>query len=122
MVKKIVVVDDDRGICNLLSKVFTGEGYITECVYNGKDALKKIDEILPDLVILDIMLPDLNGYQVLELMKKSEKTKNVKVVMLTQKDLLKDVEQAMTLGADNYIVKPFDINRILKTVNEILIS
>lgn len=120
MVKKIVIVDDERNLCDLLSQVLTKAGFKTHAVYNGKEALEKIKEIIPDLVILDVILPDLTGHQILKILKESDKTKNIPVLMLTQKDLLKDVEHAMELGATRYLIKPFDIERLLKVVKDML--
>lgn len=120
MPKTIVIVDDERSLNDLLSKALSGRGYRTLSAYNGKEAIEIIKDKLPELILLDVMLPDMTGFQVLEKIKEDERTKNIPVVMLTQKSLLKDVELAIDLGALRYIIKPFDIERLFATVKDII--
>jgi DNA-binding response OmpR family regulator len=119
MAKKILVVDDERSICKLLKQVLEEKGYEIEFAHTGAEALEKLRKSTPDMVILDVMLPDTTGWQILKTMKTSETTKKIPALMLTQKNLVSDVEFAVDLGASGYLVKPFDIERLLKKVGEI---
>lgn len=115
--QKILVVDDDRHIAELISLYLMKDGYDTKEVYDGKEALAEFDSYLPDLVLLDLMLPGLDGYQVCtELRKKSK----VPVIMLTAKGETFDKVLGLELGADDYIVKPFDPKELIARVKAVL--
>lgn len=115
--QKILVVDDDRHIAELISLYLMKDGYDTKEVYDGKEALAEFDGYLPDLVLLDLMLPGLDGYQVCtELRKKSK----VPVIMLTAKGETFDKVLGLELGADDYIVKPFDPKELIARVKAVL--
>lgn len=118
--KKILVVDDEQNIVDLLTIVLKGEGYDVLAANNGVEALKKAQKELPDLVILDVNMPQLDGWNVLSSLRASESTRAVPVLMCTNKDLVSDVERAEVLGATGYIAKPFEIERVLKKVFNIL--
>jgi two-component system, OmpR family, alkaline phosphatase synthesis response regulator PhoP len=118
--KKILVVDDEQNIVDLLSIVLKGEGYDVVSSNNGVDALKKAQKENPDLVILDVNMPQLDGWNVLSSIRASENTRKTPVLMCTNKDLVSDVERAEVLGATGYIAKPFEIERVLKKVFQIL--
>lgn len=118
--KKILVVDDEQNIVDLLTIVLKGEGYDVLSAGNGVDALKKAQKETPDLVILDVNMPQLDGWNVLSSLRASESTRAVPVLMCTNKDLVSDVERAEVLGATGYIAKPFEIERVLKKVFNVL--
>lgn len=115
--QKILVVDDDRHIAELISLYLEKEGYDTKEAYDGREALKEAESIKPDLIILDLMLPGLDGYQVCTEIRKSS---NVPIIMLTAKGETFDKVLGLELGADDYIVKPFDSKELVARVKAVL--
>ncbi|MFT8887788.1 response regulator transcription factor [Ethanoligenens sp.] len=114
---KILVVDDDRNINELLRLYLEKEGYSVASTYDGVDAVKKFEDHKPDLVLLDIMLPGMDGWQVCrEIRKKSEKP----VIMITAKGETFDKVLGLELGADDYIVKPFDAKEVVARIKAVL--
>jgi DNA-binding NtrC family response regulator len=108
--EKILIIDDDSDIQLVLSDIIKSEGYEVITAYNGEKALEKIREHSPDLVLLDIKLPGMDGMKVLEEIKKTNKS--LIVIMLTGYGEIKDAVQAMKMGAFNYITKPFENEEI----------
>lgn len=115
--QKILIVDDDRHIVELISLYVEKEGYETVCAYDGKEALQKAAAEKPNLVMLDIMLPGMDGYQVCTQMRKES---NVPIIMLTAKGETFDKVLGLELGADDYIVKPFDPKELVARVKAVL--
>ncbi len=109
---RILVVEDDADIANMLQIYFSGQGYHVEVASRGSDALTKCKQHLPDLVVLDIMLPDMDGYAVCRQLRTTTRTKHIPIIFLTQKDERSDRIQGLELGADDYITKPFDIEEL----------
>lgn len=115
--EKILVVDDDANICELLRLYLEKEGYTVSIVNDGESAVKNFGEIQPDLMLLDIMLPRLDGWQVCrEIRKFSEKP----IIMLTAKGETFDKVLGLELGADDYVVKPFDAKEVVARVKAVL--
>ena len=116
--EKILVVDDEKDILELLKYNLEKSGFNVICIKSGGHALDFIDEIpKTSIVILDIMLPGMNGLEILKILKKDEKTKNIPVIMLTAKGEEADIIEGLKLGADDYITKPFSLERIKEIVN-----
>lgn len=114
---KIMIVDDDENIAELISLYLNKEGYETRKFYSGTSAIKEFNSFTPDLIILDIMLPEMDGYEVCtEIRKKSA----APVIMLTAKGETFDKVLGLELGADDYIVKPFDSKELLARVKAVL--
>jgi DNA-binding response OmpR family regulator len=114
---KILVVDDDRNISELLGLYLEKEGYSVSFAYNGTDAVKKFEQVSPELILLDIMLPGMDGWQVCrEIRKKSDKP----VIMITAKGETFDKVLGLELGADDYIVKPFDTKEVVARIKAVL--
>jgi diguanylate cyclase (GGDEF)-like protein len=109
---RILVVEDDFDISNMLRIFFTGQGYHVEVAARGNDALELCRKKLPDLIVLDIMLPDMNGYEVCRVLRTTTRTSHIPIIFLTQKDERSDRIQGLELGADDYITKPFDIEEL----------
>lgn len=109
---KILIVEDDFDISNMLRIFFTGQGYQVEVAGRGNDALDMCRKNLPDLVVLDIMLPDMDGYAVCTEMRTTTRTSHIPIIFLTQKDERSDRIAGLELGADDYITKPFDIEEL----------
>lgn len=114
---KILVVDDDTNISELISLYLNKEGYETKEVANGKLALEVFEEFRPDLVLLDIMLPGADGYDVCKEIRKKHRTP---IIMLTAKGEVFDKVLGLELGADDYMVKPFDPKELVARVKAVL--
>lgn len=115
--EKIMVVDDDKNICELLRLYLEKEGYSVILCHDGQEAVVKFNALLPDMILLDIMLPSLDGWQVCrEIRKKS----NVPIIMLTAKGETFDKVLGLELGADDYVVKPFDTKEIVARIKAVL--
>lgn len=114
---KIMVVDDDTNIAELISLYLNKEGYETKEVYNGREALNTFPIYAPHLVLLDLMLPEVDGYQVCREIRQSS---SVPIIMLTAKGEVFDKVLGLELGADDYIVKPFDARELVAMVKAVL--
>jgi PleD family two-component response regulator len=109
---RLLIVEDDHDISNMLKIYFTGLGYDVDAAIRGGEALEKTKHVLPHLIVLDIMLPDIDGYEVCRTLRTNTRTSHIPVIFLTQKDERSDRLQGLELGADDYITKPFDIEEL----------
>lgn len=109
---RILVVEDDFDISNMLRIYFVGQGYEVGVAPRGGEALSMTRKSLPNLIILDIMLPDMDGYAVCKELRTTTRTSHVPIIFLTQKDERSDRIAGLELGADDYITKPFDIEEL----------
>ncbi|MBE2272064.1 MAG: response regulator [Anaerolinea sp.] len=109
---RILVVEDDFDISNMLRIYFSGQGYEVQVAPRGGEALSLTRKQLPNLIVLDIMLPDMSGYDVCRELRTTTRTSHIPIIFLTQKDERSDKIQGLELGADDYIVKPFDIEEL----------
>jgi PleD family two-component response regulator len=109
---RLLVVEDDNDISNMLKIYFNSLGYDVDVAPRGSEALDKTHTVLPHLIVLDIMLPDIDGYEVCRRLRQSTRTSHIPVIFLTQKDERSDKLQGLELGADDYITKPFDIEEL----------
>lgn len=103
--KKILLVEDDDGLANVYKMRLETEGFAVRRVPNGEDALAVAIEYRPDLIVLDVMMPKVSGFDVLDILRNTPETANIKVVMLTALSQDSDKEKANKLGADDYMVK-----------------
>lgn len=113
---KIFIVEDERAISDLIKINLEDAGYICTCAYDGLSAANILENSSFDLVLLDIMLPEINGYELLEYIKPL----GIPVIFITAKAALNDKVKGLTLGAEDYIVKPFEIVELLARVNVVL--
>src|SRR5699024_6319680 len=113
MAKKIVVVDDEKPIADILEFNLQKEGYEVHCAYDGNDALELILDIVPHLVLLDIMLPGIDG---MEVCREVRKKHDMPIIMLTAKDSEIDKVLGLELGADDYVTKPFSTRELIARV------
>jgi len=111
---KILIADDNMQNCELLEAYLSEEPYDITMAYDGQEALNKVQEIDPDLILLDIMMPKLSGYEVCQRLRKDPATKNIPILMVTALNEMGDIEKAVNAGADDFLTKP--INRIELTV------
>lgn len=109
---RLLIVEDDQDISMMLRIFFTGMGYEVDLATRGADALEKTRHNLPHLIVLDIMLPDIDGFEVCRNLRTHTRTSHVPIIFLTQKDERSDKLQGLELGADDYITKPFDIEEL----------
>ncbi len=109
---RLLIVEDDIDISTMLKIYFSGLGYDVDTAMRGSDALEKTRHALPHLIVLDIMLPDIDGYEVCRHLRTNTRTSHIPVIFLTQKDERSDRLQGLELGADDYITKPFDIEEL----------
>lgn len=117
MKQRILVIEDEKSIADAIVYAMKKEGFMAEAVYNGEEALKKFDLFKPDAMILDIMLPGINGFEVL---KRLESRNSVGIIMLTAKEDIVDKVLGLELGADDYITKPFDMRELLARLRSLL--
>ncbi len=116
MTHKILVVDDEIDLVETLRFPLELEGFEVQVSYNGEDALNKARQEKPDVILLDLMLPKLDGYKVCRLLKFDERYKHIPILMLTAKIQEKDKILGKETGADEYITKPFDIDFVMNRI------
>lgn len=120
MHEAILVVDDEPDILELVKYNLAKEGYRVECVQSGEDAISRARSILPDLIVLDLMLPGIDGLEVCKRLKADARTAHIAIIMLTAKGEDADVVTGLELGADDYITKPFSPRVLLARVKALL--
>ena len=120
MTKKILVCDDEPYILMALTDAVEMEGYDCVTAINGREALQKARETLPDLIMLDIMMPFMDGFEVCRELKADAATRDIPVIMLTAKSQQVDIQKGKDAGADDYITKPFRPSTLRKKFNEVL--
>lgn len=118
--KKILIVDDEQDIVESLKFVLETADYTCYCAYNGEDGLKLAKELLPDLIILDVMMPKINGYKISRLLKYDKKYQNIPILMITARSQEEDKLIGEETGADEYITKPFELDTVVEKVNQYL--
>lgn len=116
----IYVVEDDNSILKLIEYSLKSRGFETKCFENGSDFYEMINKKIPDLILLDIMLPDIDGIEILKRLKQNPNTSDIWVMMITAKSSEYDIISALDLGADDYIKKPFSVMELLSRVNAII--
>lgn len=117
---KILVVDDEKEIVQLIRITLKEEGYHILGVFNGEEALKIASEKIPDLIILDLILPGIDGLEVCRILKNNTETKDIPIIMLTAKGSETDVVVGLELGADDYMHKPFRPRELIARVKAVL--
>jgi DNA-binding response OmpR family regulator len=120
MKKKVLIADDEPNIVISLEYLMERSGYEIRTVTNGEEALRAAREFRPDLMLLDIMLPRKNGFEVCQTIRASPELDHVKVIMLTAKGRETEITKGLALGADAYITKPFATRELLETVVRLL--
>jgi DNA-binding response OmpR family regulator len=118
--KKILIVDDEQDIVESLKFVLEASNFTCYTADNGEDGLKMAKEIFPDLMILDVMMPKINGYKISRLLKYDAKYKNIPILMVTARSQEQDKLIGEETGADEYITKPFELDEVVKKVEQYL--
>ncbi len=118
--KLIAIVDDEKDIVQLVSHHLKREGFKVKEFHNGRDFLSYIESVVPDLAVLDIMLPGIDGLEICKMLKNKIRTSSMPIIMLTAKATEADVVVGLELGADDYIVKPFSPRELVARVKSVL--
>ncbi len=113
---KILVVDDEENIRKLVNYNLILDGYDVIMAVDGKEGLEKAIQEKPDLILLDIMMPEMDGLEVCSRLKKNPETRDIPIFMLSAKGQMQDLEDAFDVGADNYITKPFDVDKLSEII------
>jgi DNA-binding response OmpR family regulator len=119
-VARVMAVDDDQVIRGLLEVNLQMEGHEVVTAVDGQDALDKVRADPPDLIILDVMMPNLNGWQVAEQLRAEEATRDIPIILLSARAMENDVRKGTELGADSYVTKPFDPIELMELVTRLL--
>jgi len=120
MATKILIVDDEPAIAENLQAILSAKGYETFCAFDGSEAVAKARKEKPDLILLDVMLPKMDGFDVCRVLKSDAEGAKMKILMTTGLDRMGDVEKAFQCGASDYIIKPFGTVRLLQKVEKLL--
>ena len=118
--KTIMVVDDNPDIVGIVRSILMSRGFAVECAYSGPELLSRLEEQKPDLIILDIMMPEMDGYEVLTRLKGAPTTAAIPVILLTAKNQYDDALLGYQRGTDYYISKPFTGTQLINGINLIL--
>ena len=118
--RKILIVDDDPNILLSVEFLLVKNGFDVLVARNGMEAIEIIEDTVPDVVLLDIMMPDVDGYVICEFIKKNERTKSAKVIFLSAKSREMDIDFGYEIGADLYMIKPFSTRTLLEKINDLL--
>lgn len=118
--KKILVVDDEINIVELIKMNLESSGYEIIEAYTGMEAITKTNSDIPDLILLDLMLPDIDGTQLCQMLRLNEETKDIPIIMITAKSEEADKVQGLSMGADDYITKPFGIRELEARIKTVL--
>lgn len=103
--KRILLVEDDQTLSESYAQRFTGEGFEVKKVFNGEEALSSAISFKPDLILLDIMMPKVDGFNVLDILRNTPETANIEIIVLSALSQPEDIDKAKVLGADDYLVK-----------------
>ena len=117
--KKILIVDDEPNILMTLEYTFKKKNFLVYIARDGEEALELLKTENPNIILLDIMMPKVDGYATLEIIKSDEKLKNCKVIFLSAKNKESDIQKGLRLGANAYMTKPFSIKKLVEKVNEL---
>jgi DNA-binding response OmpR family regulator len=120
MAKKVLIVDDEVNIVTALEFLLQKSGYEVMAAQNGDEALKRVESFAPDLVLLDVMMPRISGYEVCRRMRERPEWRHIKIIMLSAKGREAEVSKGVSLGADLYVTKPFSNNELVGKIGELL--
>ena len=118
--KKILIADDEHKIIMTLEYAFRKAGYEVFIARDGSEVLEILKEQIPDAILLDVMMPNLDGYTTLSEIKKNENLNNIKIIFLSAKTGENDIKKGLDLGADAYMTKPYSIKKLTEKVEELL--
>jgi len=120
MSKKVLIADDEPNIVTSLEYLMQKSGYEVQVARNGDEALALVETFLPDVVLLDVMMPRKSGYEVCQQIRERAEWQHIKIVMLSAKGREAEVNKGLSLGADSYVTKPFSNQELIATIDELL--
>lgn len=120
MAKKVLIADDEPNIVTSLVYLMTKGGYEVEVARNGEEALALVESFMPDLVLLDVMMPRRSGYEVCQKMRERAEWRHIRIVVLSAKGREAEVSKGLSLGADAYVTKPFSNRELMERIAELL--
>jgi len=118
--KTILIVDDELSILVPLQYLMEKEGYAPKLAQSGKEAIEKVATLKPDLILLDIMLPDLDGYEIYQMIRQRSEWESIRIIFLTAKNREADMARGLAMGADAYITKPFSNAQLMETIRHLI--
>ncbi|SEM27071.1 Response regulator receiver domain-containing protein [Chryseobacterium taichungense] len=116
--KKIIIADDEHKILMSLEYSFKKNGYDVYIARDGTEVLEFLKNMVPDVILLDIMMPNLDGFSTLEIIKQNEKLQNTKVIFLSAKNNPRDIEKGLEMGVDAYVTKPYSVKKLMQQIEE----
>lgn len=119
--KKIIIADDEHKILMSLEYSFKKNGYDVYIARDGTEVLDFLKTMIPDVILLDIMMPNLDGYSTLEIIKEDKKFNDTKVIFISAKNNPKDIEKGLEMGADAYVTKPYSIKKLMQQIEELFV-
>lgn len=117
---RILLVDDNKNFCETIADVLTMEGFDMFLAYNGEEAIKKAQEVSPDLIVIDVMMPGMNGFELCENVRSDIELKNLPVIMMTGYDSKDNKLKSYYSGTSAYLVKPFNVKDLIVKIRELL--
>lgn len=117
--RKVLVVDDDEHILRSLAQYLELEEFSVRTASGGAEALALVEEEKPDLMVLDVMMPEMDGFEVLENLRRNPETEKLPVIMLTARDQHGDVLKGYQMGVSSYMVKPFNLDELVEVINQV---
>jgi len=117
---RILIVDDDLAIVKVMQNYLIRSGFYTFAAFDGEEALKKVEEVSPDLIVLDVMMPKLDGYEVCKILKENDKTRFIPIIMVTAFGEKRNKIKGIEIGADDFLTKPLDVDELLAKVRSLL--
>ncbi len=118
--KTVLIVDDELSILVPLQFLMEKEGYVPKLAQSGKEAIEQIAKVRPDLILLDIMLPDLDGYEIYQMIRQRIEWESIRVIFLTAKNRDADMAKGIAMGADAYITKPFSNAQLIEKIRQLI--
>jgi DNA-binding response OmpR family regulator len=118
MAKKILIIDDEQDLVAVVKLRLEANNFLVSEAFTAKEGLKKAEEQRPDAILLDILLPDSDGYEVCQRLKSNSKTQNIPIIIFTASDLRGLAKKAINAGAIDYVIKPFEPKDILEKINK----
>lgn len=120
MSKRILAVDDETDVVLIVKTALQAEGFQVDTAHNGRDALAAVREQKPDVILLDVMMPGMSGFDVMRELKADDSTATIPIIMLTGLSERKKIQEALVGGTNYYIVKPFEMTELISKVNDVL--